>query len=171
MGCHTWFKIPFLKGKEKIIELAQKKLDGWDFLTASERKWYQLAIDNEFIDPVCDIASDSGYHIDWCLYETIEERAVRLYNEANNADFYSIYELSQEERQNIETYSDEPRIGGYPSTVIRSYAEMERALETGLINDEGKLFHFYYEEERKPLFMAGIKTFFDKHPDGIITFG
>jgi len=45
-----------------------------------------------------------------------------------------------------ENDSDEPRIGGYPDTIIRSADEMFKAMQTGLTNWENKHFHFRFED-------------------------
>jgi len=70
-----------------------------------------------------------------------------------------------------ENDSDEPRIGGYPDTIIRSADEMFKAMQTGLTNWENKHFHFRWEKEREEHIKNHIITFFQKYPDGIIEFG
>jgi hypothetical protein len=67
--------------------------------------------------------------------------------------------------------TDEPRIGGYPDTIIKSADEMFKAMETGLINWEGKHFNFYWDKEREDYIRNNITEFFKNHPDGIIEFG
>ena len=70
-----------------------------------------------------------------------------------------------------ENDNDEPRIGGYPDTIITSAEQMFEVMKTGLINWEGKHFNFRWDEERDEYIKNHIKTFFQKHPDGIIEFG
>lgn len=67
--------------------------------------------------------------------------------------------------------SDEPRIGGYPETIIRSAEEMFKAMETGLTGSNGKHYNFFVEPGREKIIKDHINTFFQKYPDGIIEFG
>lgn len=185
MGCHTWYKVPVIKGEEKILEMAQTNLNKWDY-DDSTRKMYQYAIDNKLIMPVKDLAAQelSLFVGDnrWCLYEEVSDWSLKEYNDKNNKNVsrYS-KEWDKLVKDNIiEAYSDEPRIAGYPNATIKSYDEMVKAMETGLMGTkynseikdyEKQIFHFQYEENRKDEFMKGIKTFFELHPDGIIQFG
>ena len=95
-----------------------------------------------------------------------------LYNKKHNLNFTQFSDVIDAIFYlYIESYSDEPRIGGYPGNIIKSYDEMVEFIKTGYTNSEGEKFEFYYEKERYPKFMEGIQQFFTKHPDGIITFG
>ena len=67
--------------------------------------------------------------------------------------------------------TDEPRIGGYPDTIIKSADEMFKAIETGLVNWEEKHFNFYWDKDREDYIRKNIVDFFNAHPDGIIEFG
>ena len=142
--------------------------------TPGHLKMYQWAIDNEIEEVVCELAgiiTDSANCSPWKLYKNVEDVSLELYNKehgtsySRDKDYRIYYELP------LERYSNEPRIGGYPDKIIHSYDEMIKFMEEGHTDEEGKKFEFYYQEERKERFMNGIKTFFEKHPDGIITFG
>lgn len=168
MGCHTWFSVPFLKGKENIIKLAQKKLNENPYISESYKKMYQYAIDEELEDPVLELVSE-GHSEPWILYKDISEYSLAEYNRANNTN---IEKYSPEyNRIKIESYSNEPRISGYPNNVIRSYEDMISFMETGFIDDENKHHVFRLDEDRKEYVMNSIKRFFSNHPEGIITFG
>jgi len=67
--------------------------------------------------------------------------------------------------------TDEPRIGGYPDTIIKSADEMFKAMETGLTNWEGKHCIFRWDKDREEKIRTNIIEFFKAHPDGIIEFG
>ena len=67
--------------------------------------------------------------------------------------------------------TDEPRIGGYPDTIIKSADEMFKAMEDGLIGWQGNQFNFYWDESRDERIRKNIIEFFKAHPDGIIEFG
>jgi len=141
LGCHTWAYLPKIKGKENIIKY-------WK----DQQEWYYWEDEHDFIewgntkDYLFDVYNSWHFLLlqpnnEWWLYESVSE------------------------------ISDEPRIGGYPDKVIHSEKEMLEFMGTGFTNDEGKHFDFYYDADRYDIFMKGIQTFFQKHPDGIITFG
>lgn len=175
MGCHTWFYVPVLTKKEDIIKEAQKALDENKWLHPTEKQMYQYAIDNELNVPIKQLLSDyDDKDIDeWIMYQDVTEWSLNKYNkeQETNIERYDTEYHKLIQTNIIECYSDEPRIGGYPETIIKSYQEMLDFMKTGYTNDEGKHYDFYYEEGRYPNFIEGIKTFFEKHPDGIITFG
>lgn len=175
MGCHTWFSVPYKTGKEEIKRLAQQWLNNADHISMGHKKMYQYAIDNEIIEPVCELASyetDCSHDVEteWTLYKDIKDYSIEKYNSENGTSIDK-YDYDACEKAGIEYYSDEPRIKGYPSNVIKSYEEMLNFMQTGFTDSEGKHYDFYYEESRKEAFMQGIKTFFTNHPKGIITFG
>ncbi len=155
MGCHTWFSVPVVTDKKEILKLAQSFLDTTTYFSESQKAMYQLAIDNELVDPCCELAASGTEELEqevegeWTMYKDVSDN-----------------------------YCDEPRIGGYPDKIIRSYDEMIKFIEAGFegVKYEGgeKIPHhyeFYYEESRKESFMGRIKEFFDNNPEGIITFG
>lgn len=172
MGCHTWFSVPLKTNKKEIIEKAQFMLDNeYSWMHESTKQMYQYAIDNELSEPCCELAYPENKSIDWKIYVDISDYSLMEYNKKNNTNFQSKYDLDEETRNSLESYSDEPRIGGYPDKIIHSYQEMLDFMEEGFINNEGEKYEFYYDENRYPIFIEGIKNFFEKHPDGIITFG
>lgn len=173
MGCHTWFSVPYKTDKKEIIELAQKWLDKTDYISPGHRKMYQWVIDNEIEEPICELASfetDCNRQSDWTLYKDIYDYTLEKYNRENKVN---IQKYSEEaiKLTDIESYSDEPRIGGYPNKVIHSYDEMIDFMKVGYTNEEGEHYEFYIDENRKKMVMNGIKQFFINHPNGIITFG
>ena len=155
MGCHTWYRKPLVKGKENVqkyltdkIEVLRKK-DWWNKECEQEALVSLVAIealdesmDEELLDDVC---------LDNHLIFIDNEPVIFV-----SADGYD---------------TDEPRIGGYPDTIIKSSDEMFKAIETGLINWEGKLFNFYLDKEREGFIRKNITEFFKNHPDGVIEFG
>ena len=144
MGCHTWTYIPKINGKENIIK--HWKSIGEYFYWEDEHEFIDWGNEDDYLY----IKYTSYYFLvqgkagEWVMYERIEE------------------------------IGDEPRIGGYPDRVVRSYEDMEDFMSTGFDGEHcGKPYHFdfYYDQERKEQIMEGIKNFFKKHPEGIICFG
>lgn len=144
MGCHTWYSIPKIEGKEKIIKIVQDYIDNDKHLEEDYKIIYQLAIDKELHDVIMDVASIvkdlSKIDNTWTLYKDIN-------------------------------LSNEPRITGYPETIIRSEEEMLKAMENGLPGEDGELNQFYYDEDRKPRILKQINKFFKDNPKGVIIFG
>jgi len=171
MGCHTWFSVPYKTDKKEIIEMAQKSLDEWKECSDSDRQMYQYAIDMELVNPVCNLASGGNKNIGWKLYKDVQDWDLDNYNIDHGTNYDSRYHPDVYDKIDLESYSDEPRIGGYPDKVITSYQEMLDFMKTGFVDEEGIHHNFYYDEGRYPTFMKGIQEFFIKHPDGIITFG
>jgi hypothetical protein len=174
MGCHTWHSVPNGATKEEIIKKAQEYLasDSSKWMTESTHKMYQWAVDNELCEPCCSLAFPENSSIDWTVYLDITDWSLQQYNKEHGTNFESQYDAAFKKLNvQLEYYSDEPRIGGYPKDVIRSYDELVKAMETGLIGEDGTLHQFRYDESRKEAFMQGKREFFEKHPDGIITFG
>ncbi len=172
MGCHTWFSVPYITDKETIIQKAKDYLSSNEssWLSESKKQMYQYAIDAELVDPVCELAYPNHQNYGWDIYMDIKEYSLIEYNKKNGTN-YGLYDREFYDNPEIESYSDEPRIGGYPETVIKSYDELIEFMKTGYTDKNGKHFDFYYDESRKETFMNQIKSFFNKHPKGIITFG
>lgn len=175
MGCHTWFSVPYKTDKNEIIKIAQDWLNNSDarFVTDGHRKMYQYAIDNELKEPILElagIATDCNSFNEWILYKGIKDYSIEKYKEQHNIDI-DPYDYEAMEQAGIENYSSEPRIGGYPDKIIKSYKEMVDFVKTGFTDEDGKHYDFRYDEDRKETFMKGIKQFFTNHPQGIITFG
>ncbi len=173
MGCHTWFSVPYKTDKEEIIKLAQEFLNKSEYMSLGHKQMYQWAIDNKIEEPVCELASfeiDCNRQGEWSLYKDVKDFSIEKHNEKSGLSIDK-YDYDACEKAGIESYSDEPRIGGYPDRIIRSYDDMIDFMSTGFTDDSGKHYDFYYDKERKEDFMSGIKQFFINHPQGIITFG
>jgi hypothetical protein len=170
MGSHTWYKKPLVKGKENIIKYlkekdeSDKQKEWWNDDCEKEHQYFlslggydALNFDYDFSD-VRDYKEGSDYDI-----ISYEIHSLELILKAN--DDYVLYERAN-------GYCiDAPRIGGYPDTVIKSAEEMFKAMETGLVNWEGKHFNFYWDKNEEDYIRKNITNFFKAHPDGIITFG
>lgn len=172
MGCHTWFSVPVITDKNEIIKIAQDFIDSQK-LSNSMKKMYQYAVDNELIHPILELSttmytSRFKYHDNdkWILYKDVKDWSIDKIKKETGIE---LDRFKYDDR--IEVYSDEPRIGGYPTNIIRSYDEMIEAMNIGIIDEEGKHLQFYWDKNRYEKIIEGIKTFFEKHPDGIITFG
>lgn len=175
MGCHTWFSVPYKTDKREIIEIAQEYVFTTKYITKGHKKMYQFAIDNELIEPVCELASIETDCVhrensEWILYKDIRDYSVEEYNKKHGTNYHK-YDKFFNENDVIESYSDEPRIGGYPDKIIHSYDEMVEFMKTGFNNEGGQHYDFYFDEDRIEKAMEGIKQFFVNHPSGIITFG
>ena len=70
MGCHTWFSVPVVTDKKKILELAQEWLSNDKYLSESSKQMYQYAIDNELITPCLELACNTynENNIRWKLF-------------------------------------------------------------------------------------------------------
>jgi len=174
MGCHIWFSVPYKTDKDEIAEIAQSYLNETEYLSESNKEMYQYAIDCRLIDPVCELAINALHcsrHDEWVIYKDAIEYNIEKYNEEHRTSIHR-YDSDAIYKAGIETYSDEPRIGGYPENIIRSYEEMMEFMSTGFDSDDGDVhYDFYYEEDRFDFIQKNIKKFFDTHPNGIITFG
>lgn len=175
MGCHTWFSVPYKTDKKEIITLAQEWLNKAGHISEGHKKMYQWAIDNEVPEPVCELASfdvDGNGNIDpkeWIIYKGVTCLAAENYNKEHGTSIET-YNYTEIDKLDIERYSNEPRISGYPDRVIRSYDDLVNFMSTGFDNEYGH-HDFIIDEDRKERVMEGIKTFFIKHPKGVITFG
>ena len=149
MGCHTWYRKLVTNNQEEVVKRIK------DAISKSKcYDWY------EFTELKNLFESDE---------ECVQEIAEYVYDIVDGLvkvnDVYGIYGCAN----GYDT--DEPRIGGYPDTIITSAEEMFKAMETGLIGWEGKHFNFYWDKERENYIRENITEFFEKHPDGIIEFG
>lgn len=172
MGCHTWFSVPVKTDKQEILKIAQDWLNReFKNLENHDIQHFQDALNLEDEDVVCEMASEilnAGTWNNWIIYKDVTQYSIDKWNSENEikVERYK-YETWND---SIECYSDEPRIGGYPENIIHSYEEMLEFMKTGFVKN-GKQIDFYYDVERYDNFMGGIKTFFEKHSDGIIYFG
>jgi hypothetical protein len=155
MGCHTWYRKPLVKGKENVQKYLREKID-----TMRKKDWWNNECEQEAILSLKAIdALDENMNEELlevvCLNDTLIfiNGEPQIFVSANGFDI------------------DEPRIRGYPDTIIRSADEMFNSMETGLVNWEKKHFNFYWDKDREEYIRKNIVDFFDAHPDGIIEFG
>jgi hypothetical protein len=155
MGCHTWYRKPLVKGKENVQKYLREKIDimrgkyYWDDECEREAILCLKAID-VLDENMCDDLEEYlnlDNHLEFINGEPI------IFVAANGYD------------------TDEPRIGGYPDTIIKSADEMFKVMETGIVNWEGKHFNFRWDKDREEHIRKNIVDFFNEHPDGIIEFG
>ncbi len=195
MGCHTWFSVPIISNKQKILELAKKYISADNYFSLSEKEMYQFAIQKELVDPCCDLAmcTFEDMHCtqrqegEWIIYTDIGDWSLREYNRINGTN-YKKYEIPENIEELLENYPDCPRIGNYPEDIIiKNYNEMMKFIQDGYTDNEGHHCNFYYnferdwekgeevilkgDKEKRDVIHKGIKQFFENHPDGIITFG
>ena len=155
MGCHTWYRKPLVKGKENVQKYLREKID------ASRKKdWWNDECENEAI--ISLLAIDA-------LDENMDEELLEVVCLNDKLIFINGEPQIFVGANGLDT--DEPRIGGYPDTIIRSADEMFNAMETGLVNWEEKHFNFYWDKDREEYIRKNIVDFFNAHPDGIIEFG
>jgi hypothetical protein len=110
--------------------------------------------------------------LSWTLYANPTEVAVHAYNDdTSHDDVVDYFDYNKIDKLGLETYSNEPRINGYPDRVVTSNEDMIDFMSTGFVDEESVHHKFYYDENRKDYFMKGIDSFFKKHAKGIITFG
>jgi hypothetical protein len=155
MGCHTWYRKPLVKGKENVQKYLREEID-----TMRKKDWWNDECENEAL--ISLLAIDA-------LAENMDEELSEYLTINNTLLFIKGEPIIFVAANGYDT--DEPRIGGYPDTIIKSADEMFKAMETGLINWEGKHFNFYWDKEREDYIRNNITEFFKNHPDGIIEFG
>lgn len=155
MGCHTWYRKPLVKGKENVQKYLRDKIE-----TMRKKDWWNEGCELEAVVSLysielLDVNMDKDLLDNVCLNNTLVfiDKEPVIFIAANGFD------------------TDEPRIGGYPDTIIKSAEEMFEAMEGGLINWKGKHFNFHWEKEREDYIKNNIIEFFKAHPDGIIEFG
>ena len=155
MGCHTWYRKPLVKGKEEVQKFLRDKIE-----RQRKKDWWNDECEQEALVSLVAIEK---------LDENMEEELFEALCWDDNVRFIDGEPVVFVRATGFAT--DEPRIGGYPDTVIRSAEEMFKAMETGLINWEGKHFDFHWDKEREDRIRNNITEFFKTHPDGIIEFG
>ena len=149
MGCHTWYKKLVTNNQEEIVKRVR------DVIAVSKHyDWHEFTnlkdlfeSNEEWIQEIAE-----------CVYDSVDGLV-------NVNGTYGIYDVAN----GYDT--DEPRIGGYPDTIIKSADEMFKAMEDGLIGWQGNHFNFYWDESRDERIRKNIIEFFKAHPDGIIEFG
>jgi hypothetical protein len=121
MGCHTWYKKLVTNDQEKIL----KKIN--DILSMSKYyNWYTFGY-------LVDLFVSDDELLEYVLDEIDIIKVNGIYGIYEDADNYQI---------------DEPRIGGYPETIITSAKEMFEAMENGLIGISGRHYNFYWDSSR-----------------------
>jgi hypothetical protein len=150
MGCHTWYMKLVTNNQEEVAEKVKEVLS-----ISKYYSWYEFTSLEDLFE------SEEGWEQDIAEYITdslIEDLinvngVLGIYKGADGFD------------------TDEPRIGGYPKTIITSAEEMFRAMESGLIGWKGNLCNFYWDKSRDKRIRDNITNFFKTYPDGIIQFG
>ena len=155
MGCHTWYKKPIVKGKENVQKFLREEIENQRKL-----RWWNKECENEVpirLNAIEQLDENMDEELlEWC---DSNGRIIFMNGEPQIFVTANSYDI------------DEPRIGGYPDTIIKSADEMFKAMETGLINWEGKHFNFYWDKDRENYIRKNITDFFNTHPEGIIEFG
>jgi hypothetical protein len=152
MGCHTWFKLPVITGKEEVKKHILKIID-----KQRNEEWWDDTVEAQALMDIEYLNQFNYEDMVWYTYN--ENLSFRVVNGVPGL-YTSYYDDS-----------DEPRIGGYPEAIATSYEEMMGFMESGLKGEDGRHYDFYIEDDRRDRIINHIKTFFEKHPDGIITFG
>jgi hypothetical protein len=155
MGSHTWYRKPLVKGKENVQKYLREKID-----SMREKDWWNAECEQEALNSLVAIEA-LDEKMDEGLLETICSNDTLIFINGEPQIFVGADGFD----------TDEPRIGGYPDTIIKSADEMFKAMETGLVNWEDKHFNFYWDKEREDYVRNNITEFFKAHPDGIIEFG
>ena len=155
MGCHTWYRKPLVKGKENVQKYLRERIDDM-----RKKHWWNEEHEKEAILSIKAIN---------LLDENMDEELEEFLVLDDYLKFINGEPIIFVEANDYDT--DEPRIGGYPDTIIKSADEMFNAMETGLVNFEGKHFNFYWDKDREQYIRENIVNFFNRHPDGIIEFG
>lgn len=154
MGCHTWYRKPLVKGKENVQKHLRDEIDN-----QRKKDWWNEECENE-VEMRLYAIEQLDEKMDEELFEYVNIEGRIHFIKGEPVVFVS-----------YENDTDEPRIGGYPDTIITSADEMFKAMEKGLVGWKGDLFNFHIEEDRKEHIKKHIITFFEKYPDGMIEFG
>lgn len=145
MGCHTWFSVPFITDKEKIKQDALEELERKDYpYRAQEKKMYQYAIEQDLDHIIASIAANNAKYSQLLIVKD-----GLLYEE--NDQYHDVF-----------------RCSGYPTIILRSLEETIDFINTYEFTDgNGNIHKCETSEHTIPI----ITEFFEKYPDGIITFG
>ena len=155
MGCHTWYRKPLVKGKENVQKYLREKID-------TMRK-------KDYWNDECELEAILSLKAIDVLDENMDEELKEYLTLDDHLEFINGEPIIFVGANGYDT--DEPRIGGYLDTIIKSADEMFKAMETGLVNWEDKHFNFYWDKNREDYIRKNIVNFFNAHPDGIIVFG
>ena len=149
MWCHTWYKKLVTNNQEEIVKRVR------DVIAVSKHyDWYEFTNLKDLFESNEEWVQEISEYV----YDNVDGLV-------NVNGTYGIYDVAN----GYDT--DEPRIGGYPDTIIKSADEMFKAMEDGLIGWQGNHFNFYWDESRDERIIKNIIEFFKAHPDGIIEFG
>ena len=147
MGCHTWFSVPFITDKEKIKQDALEELNREDFpYSAQEKQMYQYAIEQDLDDIIVRIAICNSKYSNKGILHTANGK---VYIDCKN-------------------YHDAFRCYGYPLNILKSLEEAIDFINTYEYKDRNGDIHKCETSEHT---IPTITEFFEKYPDGIITFG
>jgi hypothetical protein len=156
MGCHTWYRKPLVKGKENIQKYLKDQLEDW-----KQKDWWTNKSESEdFAFKYLEAIENLDENMNEELLDYLTANDTLCFIKGEPVIFVK-----------YENDTDEPRIGGYPDTIITSAEQMFEVMKTGLTGFEGKHFNFRIEKGRKKYIENHINTFFEKYPDGIIEFG
>jgi hypothetical protein len=149
MGCHTWYKKLVTNNQDEVVKKVKDAI-----IVSRYYNWYEFtSLTDLFESNECWEQEIAEYVYD-SVNDLIKVNGVfGIYKSANGYD------------------ADEPRIGGYPDTIIKSAEEMFAAMEYGLIGWQGLHYNFYFSKDREEYIKKNIVDFFNAHPDGIIKFG
>ena len=155
MGCHTWYRKPLVKGKENVQKYLREKID-----TMRKKDYWNDECEQEAILSLKAID---------VLDENMDEESKEYLTLDDHLEFINGEPIIFVAANGYDT--DEPRIGGYPDTIIKSADEMFKAMENGVIDSKGNICNFYWDKDRDSYIRNNIIGFFNSHPDGIIDFG
>jgi len=108
MGCHTWYRKPLVKGKENVQKYLRDRIN-----SSRENDWWDEECEQEALISLKAIdALDEHMDEQLLEYVCIDNTLIFIDGEPQifiKADGFD---------------TDEPRIGGYPDTIIKSADEM-----------------------------------------------
>ena len=152
MGCHTWYRVPAFVGEEEVKKELYANLERW-----RKEKWRNAECESEVPERLAAI-------------ERLDEEREEWLDSSDYA-FYVVNGIPGLYRR-YENDSDEPRISGYPDIIITSAKQMFEFMKTGFYSEYFKRhFNFFSDGDRTERVTDLINSFFEKYPDGIITFG
>lgn len=143
MGCHTWYLVPVVIGKEDVKKELYANVERW-----RNAKWWNDECESELPR----------------RFEAIERLDEEWLDGGSDFHYYVVNGIPGL-YDKYEGDSDEPRIGGYPDTIITSKEKMFEFMNTGFYSDYHKQhFNFHDDGDRKDRVIELINTFFEKHP-------
>ena len=149
MGCHTWYKKLVINNQEEIVKRVRDVI-----MLSKHYDWYEVISLKDLFERNEEWVKEIAEYV----YDSVDGLVSvnGVFGIYDGADGYNI---------------NQPRIGGYPDTIITSAEEMFKAMEVGLIGCQGNHYNFYWDESRDETIKNNIIEFFKAHPDGIIKFG